>query len=101
MGSLIFLEYVHLNLRDLFQFSYFHLIAGMVGVKPDLVLGETQREVNGQRLYRCLTCEAVSIFNVSDEGLTRGGKLYQLAVDTHGPLRTDRNYSFPLTGEGC
>ena len=70
----------------------------MVGVLPEVVLGETVRCVREKRLYRCLTCEAICQFRIILEWLQPGGNLYQMAVQSHGKLRTDKRYSFRLEG---
>ncbi|KAI8501465.1 Deubiquitinating protein VCIP135 [Branchiostoma belcheri] len=69
---------------------------GVVGVQPEVVTEATQSAIRNERLYRCLTCDAVMEYSVGSDLLKRGGALYQLAVRTHGKLQVGKNYHFPL-----
>ena len=70
----------------------------MVGTTPEVVIEATQRALREHRLYRCLTCDAITEWKVPTEWLRPGGSLYTLAVDTHGPLDVKKAYSFPTHG---
>lgn len=71
--------------------------SGMVGVKPETVTMAAKSAVADGRLYRCLSCNALSEmhFDISSEVLRPGGELYNLAVDTYGPLEEGVSYPFP------
>lgn len=71
----------------------------MVGVKPEIVLGETQQAVHENRLYRCLTCDAITIYNTPSDWFRPGGSLHSLAIKTHKELSADKHYSFPTHGK--
>ncbi|XP_066272769.1 deubiquitinating protein VCPIP1-like [Branchiostoma lanceolatum] len=74
---------------------------GVVGVQPEVVTEATQSAIRNERLYRCLTCDAVMEYSVGSDLLKRGGTLYQLAVRTHGKLQVGKNYHFPLQSLIC
>lgn len=71
--------------------------SGMVGVKPETVTRAAKSAVTDGRLYRCLSCNALSELHVdfSSEMLQPGGDLYNIAVQSHGPLAEGLSYSFP------
>ena len=71
--------------------------SGMVGVKPEKVTMATVAAVEDGRLYRCLSCKALSEqhSSISSEMLKPGGRFYDVAVQTHGPLQEGLNYTFP------
>ncbi|XP_068722589.1 deubiquitinating protein VCPIP1-like [Montipora capricornis] len=77
--------------------------SGMVGVKPETVATATKSAVSDGRLYRCLSCKALCELHsdISSEMLKAGGKLYDIAVQTHGPLQEGLNYSFPTEELVC
>jgi deubiquitinating protein VCIP135 len=60
---------------------------------------ETRDAVLSSRLYRCLTCDAITHWHTPLEWLRPGGKLYQLALTTNkGPLTESKKFSFPNEG---
>ena len=67
---------------------------------PSVVVREAARAVQESRLYRCFVCQGLSVFNILPEWLHPEGRLYQLAVSSHGSLETSKVYSFPIEGEG-
>ena len=71
---------------------------GMVYMSMADVLHQTVQAVRQNRLYRCLTCEAVSLHNVEDSWFKPTGALYQLAVKTNGKLDEMKRYTFPAQG---
>ena len=74
--------------------------SGLSGILQDEVVQETRDAVASGRLYRCLTCDAITHWHTPVEWLQPGGKLYQLARDTNkGPLTESRKYNFPQEGE--
>lgn len=77
--------------------------SGMVGVKPETVTKSTKVAVTEGRLYRCLSCNALSEVHVdfSSEMLKQGGELYEIAVQTHGQLREGLSYTFPAHDLTC
>ncbi|XP_070565133.1 LOW QUALITY PROTEIN: deubiquitinating protein VCPIP1-like [Ptychodera flava] len=84
---------------DMHQYVYKR--SGIVGVLPEEVIEAAQKAVNDGRLYRCLTCDAISEFNISPDWFGRGGMLYNLAENTHGKLQHNKKYSFPVHGLIC
>ena len=75
----------------------------MAGVKPETVTKSTKVAVAEGRLYRCLSCNALSEVHVdfSSEMLKQGGELYEIAVQTHGQLREGLSYTFPAHDLTC
>ncbi|XP_059915142.1 deubiquitinating protein VCPIP1 [Gadus macrocephalus] len=81
--------------------QYIYRRTGVIGVQPEEVTEAAKRSVQENRLHRCLICGALSELHVPGEWLAPGGKLYNLAKATHGQLRPDKNYSFPLNNVVC
>ncbi|XP_030630320.1 deubiquitinating protein VCIP135 [Chanos chanos] len=81
--------------------QYVYRRTGVIGVQPEEVTEAAKKAVSENRLHRCLICNALSELHVPTEWLVPGGKLYNLAKSTHGQLRADKNYSFPLNGLVC
>ncbi|KAK0151668.1 Deubiquitinating protein VCIP135 [Merluccius polli] len=81
--------------------QYIYRRTGVIGVQPEEVTEAAKRSVQENRLHRCLICGALSELHVPGEWLAPGGKLYNLAKSTHGQLRPDKNYSFPLNNVVC
>ncbi|NXK24241.1 VCIP1 protein, partial [Arenaria interpres] len=81
--------------------QYFYRRTGVIGVQPEEVTAAAKKAVMDNRLHRCLICGALSEHHVPPEWLAPGGKLYNLAKSTHGQLRPDKNYSFPLNSLVC
>ena len=77
--------------------------SGMVGVKPETVTKATKLAVTDGRLYRCLSCNALCELHVdiSSEMLKPGGELYNIAMQTHGPLKEGVSYAFPAHEVVC
>ena len=67
-------------------------------MKPSDVLVAAQIASKEDRLYRCLTCSAMTEFRVISDWLMPGGRLYNIAVREHGQLRSDKLYHFPTEG---
>lgn len=80
---------------------YFYRRTGVIGAQPEDVTTAAKKAVEESRLHRCLVCGALSELHVAPEWLSPGGKLYNLAKSTHGQLRSDKNYSFPLNNIVC
>ncbi|XP_069477235.1 deubiquitinating protein VCPIP1 [Ambystoma mexicanum] len=80
---------------------YFYRRTGVIGAHPEEVTAAAKKAVEECRLHRCLVCGALSELHVAPEWLSPGGKLYNLAKSTHGQLRSDKNYSFPLNNVVC
>ncbi|KAG8133660.1 hypothetical protein E2320_011437 [Naja naja] len=81
--------------------QYFYRRTGVIGVQPEDVTAAAKKAVMDNRLHKCLICCALSELHVPPEWLAPGGKLYNLAKSTHGQLRPDKNYSFPLNNLVC
>uniref|UniRef100_A0A3Q3WH10 Deubiquitinating protein VCPIP1 n=1 Tax=Mola mola TaxID=94237 RepID=A0A3Q3WH10_MOLML len=81
--------------------QYVYRRTGVIGVQPEEVTEAAKKSVMENRLHRCLICSALSELHVPQEWLVPGGKLYNLAKSTHGQLRPDKNYSFPLNNVVC
>ncbi|XP_067110054.1 deubiquitinating protein VCPIP1 isoform X2 [Osmerus mordax] len=81
--------------------QYVYRRTGVIGVQPEEVTEAAKKSVMENRLHRCLICNALSELHVLAEWLAPGGKLYNLAKSTHGQLRPDKNYSFPLNNVVC
>lgn len=81
--------------------QYVYRRTGVIGVQPEEVTEAAKRSVEENRLHRCLICGALSELHVPPDWLVPGGKLYGLAKSTHGQLRPDKNYSFPLNNVVC
>ncbi|XP_061587627.1 deubiquitinating protein VCPIP1 [Cololabis saira] len=81
--------------------QYVYRRTGVIGVQPEEVTEAAKRSVTENRLHRCLICGALSELHVPPDWLSPGGKLYNLAKSTHGQLRPDKNYSFPLNNVVC
>ncbi|XP_034411424.1 deubiquitinating protein VCIP135 [Cyclopterus lumpus] len=81
--------------------QYVYRRTGVIGVQPEEVTEAAKKSVTENRLHRCLICGALSELHVPPEWLIPGGKLYNLAKSTHGQLRPDKNYSFPLNNVVC
>ncbi|XP_049604093.1 deubiquitinating protein VCPIP1 [Syngnathus scovelli] len=91
---------VHPSLvADMHQWVYRR--TGVVGVQPEEVTEAAKKSVAENRLHRCLLCGALSELRVPPDWLLPGGKLHSLAKSTHGQLRPDKNYSFPLNSLVC
>ncbi|XP_076331190.1 deubiquitinating protein VCPIP1-like [Tachypleus tridentatus] len=86
-------------ITDVHQYVYHR--TGIVGVKPQMVVQATQKSIQEQRLYRCLTCDAICEVIVMPEWLKPGGTLYKTATQNHGQLQQDKLYSFPMQGVIC
>uniref|UniRef100_A0A4W3GDQ5 Deubiquitinating protein VCPIP1 n=2 Tax=Callorhinchus milii TaxID=7868 RepID=A0A4W3GDQ5_CALMI len=84
---------------DMHQYVYRR--TGVIGIQPEEVTESAKKAVLENRLHRCLTCGALSELHVPSEWLSPGGKLYNLATSTHGQLRPDKNYSFPINNLVC
>ncbi|KAK1878559.1 Deubiquitinating protein VCIP135 [Dissostichus eleginoides] len=81
--------------------QYVYRRTGVIGIQPEEVTEAAKRSVMENRLHRCLICGALSELHIPPEWLLPGGKLYNLAKSTHGQLRPDKNYSFPLNNVVC
>ncbi|XP_068197090.1 deubiquitinating protein VCPIP1 [Antennarius striatus] len=81
--------------------QYVYRRTGVIGIQPEEVTEAAKKSVTENRLHRCLICGALSELHVPPEWLAPGGKLYNLAKSTHGQLRPDKNYSFPLNNVVC
>ncbi|CAL1580650.1 unnamed protein product [Knipowitschia caucasica] len=81
--------------------QYVYRRTGVIGIQPEEVTEAAKKCVQENRLHRCLLCGALSELHVPPEWLAPGGKLYTLAKSTHGQLRQDKNYSFPLNNVVC
>ncbi|XP_068605344.1 deubiquitinating protein VCPIP1 [Brachionichthys hirsutus] len=81
--------------------QYVYRRTGVIGIQPEEVTEAARKSVAENRLHRCLICGALSELHVPPEWLVAGGKLYNLAKSTHGQLRPDKNYSFPLSDVVC
>ncbi|KAM8839277.1 LOW QUALITY PROTEIN: deubiquitinating protein VCPIP1 [Synchiropus picturatus] len=81
--------------------QYVYRRTGVIGIQPEEVTEAAKKSVTENRLHRCLICGALSELHVPPEWLVPGGKLYNLAKSTHGTLRQDKNYSFPLNNIVC
>ncbi|KAG7488605.1 hypothetical protein MATL_G00035480 [Megalops atlanticus] len=81
--------------------QYVYRRTGVIGVQPEEVTEAAKKSVLENRLHRCLICNALSELHVPPEWLAPGGKFYNLAKSTHGQLRPDKNYSFPLNNVVC
>ncbi|XP_014876360.1 deubiquitinating protein VCIP135 [Poecilia latipinna] len=81
--------------------QYVYRRTGVIGVQPEEVTEAAKKSVVENRLHRCLICGALSELHIPSEWLVPGGKLYNLAKSTHGQLRPDKNYSFPLNNVVC
>ncbi|KAK1172751.1 hypothetical protein AOXY_G5409 [Acipenser oxyrinchus oxyrinchus] len=81
--------------------QYVYRRTGVIGVQPEEVTEAARKAVIENRLHRCLICNALSELHVPPEWLAPGGKLYNLAKTTHGQLKADKNYSFPLNNLVC
>ncbi|XP_055007424.1 deubiquitinating protein VCPIP1 isoform X2 [Boleophthalmus pectinirostris] len=81
--------------------QYVYRRTGVIGIQPEEVTEAAKKCVQENRLHRCLLCGALSELHVPPEWLSPGGKLYNLAKSTHGQLRPDKNYSFPLNSVVC
>uniref|UniRef100_A0A3Q3GXW2 Deubiquitinating protein VCPIP1 n=1 Tax=Labrus bergylta TaxID=56723 RepID=A0A3Q3GXW2_9LABR len=81
--------------------QYVYRRTGVIGIQPEEVTEAAKKSVVENRLHRCLICGALSELHVPPEWLVPGGKLYNLAKSTHGQLRPDKNYSFPLNNVVC
>lgn len=81
--------------------QYIYRRTGVIGVQPEDVTEAAMKSVQEGRLHRCLVCNALSELHVPAEWVIPGGKLYNLAKSTHGTLRGDKNYSFPLNSLVC
>ncbi|XP_061696440.1 deubiquitinating protein VCPIP1 isoform X2 [Syngnathoides biaculeatus] len=84
---------------DMHQWVYRR--TGVIGVQPEEVTEAARKSVAEHRLHRCLVCGALLELRVPPDWLVPGGKLYDLAESTHGRLRPDKNYSFPLNNVVC
>ncbi|KAM4027858.1 deubiquitinating protein VCPIP1 [Anomaloglossus baeobatrachus] len=81
--------------------QYFYRRTGVIGIQPEEVTAAAKKAVLENRLHKCLICGALSELLVPPEWLAPGGKLYNLAKTTHGHLKPDKNYSFPLNNIVC
>ncbi|XP_066508884.1 deubiquitinating protein VCPIP1-like [Hoplias malabaricus] len=81
--------------------QYVYRRTGVIGIQPEEVTEAAKKSVQENRLHRCLICNALSELHMPPEWLVPGGKLYNLAKSTHGTLRGDKNYSFPLNNLVC
>lgn len=81
--------------------QYVYRRTGVIGIQPEEVTEAAKKSVMENRLHRCLICGALSELHVPPEWLVPGGKLFNLAKSTHGQLRPDKNYSFPLNNVVC
>ncbi|XP_026993689.1 deubiquitinating protein VCPIP1 isoform X1 [Tachysurus fulvidraco] len=81
--------------------QYVYRRTGVIGIQPEEVTEAAKKLVLENRLHRCLICSALSELHVPTEWLVPGGKLYNLAKSTHGTLRGDKNYTFPLNNLVC
>ncbi|MEE6463836.1 hypothetical protein FKM82_006072 [Ascaphus truei] len=81
--------------------QYFYRRTGVIGVQPEEVTSAAKKAVLENRLHKCLVCGALSELLAPPEWLAPGGKLYNLAKTTHGQLKPDKNYSFPLNNLVC
>ncbi|XP_074660293.1 deubiquitinating protein VCPIP1-like [Tubulanus polymorphus] len=81
--------------------QYLFKSSGIVFASPEDVLDATQRSVSEGRLYRCLTCGAITEFQIDKSWLVRDGHLYQTAVKTFTKLDVNKVYTFPVQGLVC
>lgn len=81
--------------------QYIYRRTGVIGIQPEEVTEAAKKSVLENRLHRCLICGALSELHVPSDWLSPGGKLYNLAKSTHGQLRLDKNYNFPLNNVVC
>ncbi|XP_076837367.1 deubiquitinating protein VCPIP1 [Brachyhypopomus gauderio] len=81
--------------------QYIYRRTGVIGIQPEEVIEAAKKSVQENRLHRCLICSALSELHVPPDWLVPGGKLYNLAKSTHGTLRVDKNYNFPLNNLVC
>uniref|UniRef100_A0A665UR99 Deubiquitinating protein VCPIP1 n=1 Tax=Echeneis naucrates TaxID=173247 RepID=A0A665UR99_ECHNA len=81
--------------------QYVYRRTGVIGIQPEEVTEAAKKSMMENRLHRCLICGALSELHIPPEWLVPGGKLYNLAKSTHGQLRPDKNYSFPLNNVVC
>ena len=88
----------HLETLNFHLSSFF---AGIVGVQPEEVIERTQKCVQDQMLFRCLTCEALMEYHLAMDQFEKGGSAYTLAVNTHKVLDPTKLYSFPTLGESA
>lgn len=98
----VFMEKHHIQpalVADVHQYVFRR--TGVIGVQPEEVTEAAKKLVLEKRLHRCLNCSALLELHVPQEWLAPGGKLYNLAKSTHGQLRVDKNYSFPLNNLVC
>lgn len=98
----VFMEKHHIQpalVADVHQYVFRR--TGVIGVQPEEVTEAAKKLVLEKRLHRCLSCSALLELHVPQEWLVPGGKLYDLARSTHGQLRPDKNYSFPLNSLVC
>nr|CAD7438212.1 unnamed protein product [Timema bartmani] len=85
------------------QHFCFRKLAGVLNMKTSLVVTYAQSIVSEQRVYRCLSCEALNSEPFITEWLRPGvnGLLYNLALEHFGPLREDKVYNFHNYGVTC
>ncbi|XP_051879716.1 deubiquitinating protein VCPIP1 isoform X1 [Pristis pectinata] len=81
--------------------QYIYRRTGVIGIQPEDVTEAAKKAVIENRLQKCLICGALSELHVPTEWLVPGGKLYNLAASTHGQLKPDKNYSFPVNHLVC
>ncbi|TRY66308.1 hypothetical protein DNTS_024307 [Danionella cerebrum] len=81
--------------------QYIYRRTGVIGIQPEEVTEAAKKSIQEGRLHQCLVCNALSELHVPAEWVIPGGKLYSLAKSTHGTLRADKNYSFPLNSLVC
>uniref|UniRef100_A0A8C6SFH7 Deubiquitinating protein VCPIP1 n=1 Tax=Neogobius melanostomus TaxID=47308 RepID=A0A8C6SFH7_9GOBI len=97
--GLMFSQHPPSLVADVHQYVYRR--TGVIGIQPEEVTEAAKKCVQENRLHRCLLCGALSELHVPADWLSPGGKLYNLAKSTHGQLRPDKNYSFPLNNVVC
>ncbi|CAG2056365.1 unnamed protein product, partial [Timema podura] len=90
-------KYIEFDSRDCL------IVAGVLNMKTSLVITYAQSIVSEQRVYRCLSCEALNSEPFITEWLRPGvnGLLYNLALEHFGPLREDKVYNFHNYGVTC
>lgn len=74
--------------------QYIFRSKGFVGVTLDMVIDKTFQLVKNQALVRCLRCSSLTALEVTEKMLTKGGRLYELALKEIGELNSSKMYTF-------
>ncbi|GAB6028966.1 Deubiquitinating protein VCIP135 [Chamberlinius hualienensis] len=80
---------------------YIYKRTGVVGVKPEEIIENTQRVVAEKRLFICLSCNGLCEQTLVAASFKRGGALYTLGEQKYGKFEANKMYSFPLQGALC